>query len=113
MSGAITLNTHIEDLHSFKIARLGPTLARKLAAALAAHANKKDPSEAIVEDLLNYLPFRYEDRSHLSIIHDLGDGMEASLELEVKLAGGYQVRNTRSGYGRTRLFNFEISAIDI
>jgi ATP-dependent DNA helicase RecG len=113
MSGAITLNTQIEDLHSFKIARLGSTLAHKLAAALATHANKKDPSEATVEDLLNYLPFRYEDRSHLSTIKDLNDGIEASLELEVKLSGGYQVRNKRPGFGRTRLFIFEVSAIDI
>ena len=113
MPGAITLKTQIEDLHTFKIARLGPTLAQKLAAALAANATKKEATEATVEDLLNYLPFRYEDRSHLSTIKDLTDAMEASLELEVKLSGGYQVRNTRPGFGRTRLFIFEVSAIDV
>ncbi len=63
-----------------------------------------------VEDLLNYLPMRYEDRSNLARIRDLKDGMEASLELYVKLAGGYQVRNKRS-FNR-RLFIFEISATD-
>src|SRR5512144_1876095 len=110
MPGAITLNTPIEDLHKFKIARLGPNLARKLAAALATYSSKKELSEAIVEDLLNYLPMRYEDRSHLTTIKDLSDGMEASLELEVKLAGGYQVRNKRAP-GKSRLFIFEVSSV--
>ncbi len=112
MPGAISLNTPIEDLHTFKIARLGETLARKLAAAVAAHANKKHYSEATVEDLVSYLPMRYEDRSHLSTIKDLQDGMEATLELQVKHAGGYQVRNTK-GYSKSRLFIFEVSGVDI
>src|SRR6185503_7491803 len=112
MPGAISLNTPIEDLHSFKIARLGETLARKLAAAVGAHANKKHYSEATVEDLVSYLPMRYEDRSHLSTIKDLQDGMEATLELQVKHSGGYQVRNTK-GYSKSRLFIFEVSGVDI
>src|SRR5713226_886293 len=53
---------------------------------------------------------RYEDRSNLARISDLGDGMEASLELFVKLSGGYQVRSKRSF--KQRLFIFEISATD-
>ena len=56
MPSAISLNTPIEDLHRFKIARLGQNLARKLAAAVASHANKKHYNEATVEDLLSYLP---------------------------------------------------------
>ncbi|PWT82475.1 MAG: ATP-dependent DNA helicase RecG [Acidobacteria bacterium] len=111
MPGAISLNTRIEDLHSFKIARLGQTLSRKLAAAVADYANKTSYSEATVEDLLSYLPFRYEDRSHLSSIKDLHIGMETSIELTVKLSGGYQVRNRRVP-GKSRLFIFEVSAID-
>jgi ATP-dependent DNA helicase RecG len=95
MPSAISLNTPIEDLHSFKIARLGQILARKLAAALASQTNKKHFSEATVEDLLSYLPMRYEDRSHLATIKDLEAGMEATLELQVKHAGGYQVRNKK------------------
>jgi ATP-dependent DNA helicase RecG len=112
MPSAISLNTPIEDLHQFKIARLGPNLARKLAAAVAAHANKKQSAEATVEDLLTYLPIRYEDRSHLATIKDLENGLEASLELQVKLAGGYQVKNKRN-FGRSRLFIFEVSGVDV
>ena len=111
MPSAISLNTLIEDLHEFKIARIGQNLSRKLAAALAAHANRKQSVEATVEDLLTYLPMRYEDRSHLATIKDLEDGTEASLELEVKLAGGYQVRNKRS-FGKSRLFIFEVAGVD-
>lgn len=112
MPSAIALNTPIEDLHQHKIARLGQNLARKLAAAVAAQANKKHFSEATVEDLLSYLPMRYEDRSHLARIKDLQDKMEATLELQVKHSGGYQVRNTRS-FSKSRLFIFEVSGVDI
>ncbi|HSE20010.1 MAG TPA: ATP-dependent DNA helicase RecG [Pyrinomonadaceae bacterium] len=112
MPGAISLNTRIEDLHSFKIARLGQILSRKLAAAIAHYANKASYSDATVEDLLSYLPFRYEDRSHLATIRDLQDGAEASLELTVNLSGGYQVRNRRTA-GKSRLFIFEVSALDV
>src|SRR6476661_336670 len=113
MPSAISLNTPIEDLHNFKIARLGQILARKLAAAVAANANKKHFSEATVEDLLNYLPMRYEDRSHLATIKDLEAGMEATLELQVKHAGGYEVRNKKSAYSKSRLFIFEVSGVDL
>jgi ATP-dependent DNA helicase RecG len=108
---AISLNTPIEDLHQFRIARLGENLSRKLAAALASYSNKKQAADATVEDLLNYLPMRYEDRSHLARIEDLTHGTEASLELQVKLAGGYQVRNKRS-FAKSRLFIFEASGVD-
>jgi ATP-dependent DNA helicase RecG len=111
MPSAISLNTLIEDLHGFKIARLGPQLSRKLAAALAAQANKKHAADATVEDLLTYLPMRYEDRSHLSCIKDLHEGAEVSLELTVRHSGGYEVRNKRN-FGRSRLFIFEVSGVD-
>ncbi len=111
MPSAISLNTPIEDLHSFRIARLSQNLSRKLAAALAVHASRRTPAEVTVEDLLTYVPLRYEDRSHLAAIKDLHAGMEASLELTVKLAGGYQVRNKRN-FGKSRLFIFEVAAVD-
>jgi len=111
MPSAISLNTPIEDLHKLRVARLGPNLSRKLAAAIAAYSSKKHSADATVEDLLGYLPMRYEDRSRLAQIKDLEDGTEASLELEVKLAGGYQVRNKRA-FGKSRLFIFEIAATD-
>jgi RecG-like helicase len=110
MPSAISLNTPLEDLHRFKIARLGENLARKLAAAVASHANKKHFSEANVEDLLSYLPMRYEDRSHLATIQDLEAGMEATLELQVKHAGGYQVRNTKA-FSKSRLFILKSRAL--
>jgi ATP-dependent DNA helicase RecG len=112
MPSAISLNTPIEDLHRFKIARLGPNLSRKLAAAVASHSYRDKSAEATVEDLLTYLPMRYEDRSHLTTIKDLEHGLDASLELQSRLAGGYEVRNKRS-FGRSRLYIFEVSAIDL
>ena len=111
MPSAISLNTPVEDLHSFKIARLGPVLSRKLAQALAAQTHKKSAAAVIVEDLLTYFPMRYEDRARPALIRDLHDGVEASLELTVTHAHGYAVRNPR-GYGRAQLYIFEVSAID-
>jgi len=111
MPGAISLNTSIEDLHSFKIARLGPVLSRKLAKALATQTYKKGSAAVTVEDLLNYFPMRYEDRSHPALIKDLKEGVEASLELTVTHAHGYAVRNQR-GYGRPQLYIFEVAGID-
>src|SRR5829696_193438 len=111
MPSAISLSTPIEDLHSFRIARLGQTLSRKLANALAVQTHKKSSAEATVEDLLTYFPMRYEDRSHPASIKDLKEGMEASLDLSVVNAHGYSIKNQR-GYGRSQLFIFEVSGID-
>ena len=111
MPSAISLSTPIEDLHNFRIARLGQVLSRKLAHAVAAQAHKRDPSEATVEDLLSYFPMRYEDRSHPAMIKDLREGMEASLDLTVVQAHGYPVRNPR-GFRRPQLFIFEVAGID-
>jgi ATP-dependent DNA helicase RecG len=109
MPAPVTLNTLVSELHAHNIARLGQKLSAKLAQALAT-SRHKSASDVNVEDLLCYLPMRYEDRSNLARISDLYDGKEASLELYVKLAGGYQVKNKRSF--RQRLFIFEISATD-
>jgi ATP-dependent DNA helicase RecG len=111
MPGAISLNTPIEDLHSFKIARLGQILSHKLAKALAAQTHKKNSAAVTVEDLLNYFPMRYEDRSRPALIKDLHEGAEASLELTVTKTNGYAVRNQR-GYGRPQLYIFEVYGID-
>jgi len=111
MPSAISLNTPIEDLHSFKIARLGPILSQKLAKALATQTHKKNSAEATVEDLLNYFPMRYEDRSRPALIKDLQEGVEASLDLTVTKTNGYAVRNPR-GYGRAQLYIFEVYGID-
>jgi ATP-dependent DNA helicase RecG len=111
MPGAISLNTSIEDLHSFKVARLGQVLSHKLAKALAVQTHKKNSAAVTVEDLLNYFPMRYEDRSRPALIKDLHDGVEASLELTVTKTNGYAVRNPR-GYGRPQLYIFEVYGID-
>ncbi|HVG33672.1 MAG TPA: ATP-dependent DNA helicase RecG [Pyrinomonadaceae bacterium] len=108
---SITPDIPVLELYRFGIPRLGQPTARKLALALATLAGKTDASEATVEDLLNYLPMRYEDRSNLARISDLSDGMEASLELYVRVAGGFQVGKNRSPK-QPKLFIFEITASD-
>ena len=111
MPAPFSLSTPVDDLHKYRLARFGPTLSQKLAVALKSHFAKKSSSEVTVEDLLAYLPMRYEDRSRPARIRDLTEGLQASLELEVKVAGGYQVRNRRS-FGRSRLFIFEVTGTD-
>ncbi|MGI9066695.1 MAG: ATP-dependent DNA helicase RecG [Pyrinomonadaceae bacterium] len=111
MAPPFSLSTPIDELHKYRLARLGQNLSHKLAHALRNHVGKKENSAATVEDLLSYLPMRYEDRSNPARIRDLTEGIEASLELVVKNAGGFEVRNRRS-YGRSRLFIFEVVAND-
>jgi ATP-dependent DNA helicase RecG len=112
MPSAISLDTPVEDLHNFGIARLGENPSRKLASALASQVHKRNRSEATVDDLLTYLPMRYEDRSRTAAIRDLQDGLEASLDLTVAHAHGYPVRG-KGGFGRAaRLFIFEVAASD-
>src|SRR5436853_6603078 len=106
----VSLDTPILDLPSSDVPRLGPETARKLALGLAGVSTGRDISTVNVEDLLHYLPMRYEDRSSLACIRDLSNDREASLELFVKIAGGYQVRSKRSF--SQRLYIFEISATD-
>jgi ATP-dependent DNA helicase RecG len=107
----ISIETPVIQLHQCGIPRLGQPTARKLALALATLSGKTDASEATVEDLLNYLPMRYEDRSNLARITNLYDGLEASLELYVRVAGGFQVGKNR-GPKQPKLFIFEITASD-
>jgi len=111
MPPPFSLNTPIEELYKYRLARFGQTLSHKLALEIAGHCRRKDYRSATVEDLLSYLPMRYEDRSNPAHIRDLTDGMEASLELVVKIAGAFQVKNRRS-HGRSSLFIFELTATD-
>src|SRR4051794_22628663 len=108
MRPSLTLETPLNELHRHRISGLGQRLTEKLTAAVAVTTRSKTAAEVTVEDLLAYLPMRYEDRSNLACIRDLRPGIETSLELYVKLAGGYQVRNKRSF--RQRLYIFEIAA---
>ncbi|HEX8472919.1 MAG TPA: ATP-dependent DNA helicase RecG [Pyrinomonadaceae bacterium] len=107
----LTLQTPLILLHKHGIARMGQPTARRLALAVATVAGHHDAGEATVEDLLNYLPMRYEDRSNLARIADLSDGTEASLELFVRVAGGFQVGKNRSPKAPP-LYIFEITASD-
>lgn len=110
-SSPLTLDTTIVELYRFGIPRFGQGTARKLGLALASLSAKTDATEATVEDLLNYLPMRYEDRSNMTRIENLSDGVEASLELYVRVAGGFQVGKNR-GPKQPKLFIFEITASD-
>jgi ATP-dependent DNA helicase RecG len=111
MPPPFSLNTSLADLYQYKLARLGEILSQKLARAIAAEFRKPDYRSVTVEDLLAYLPMRYEDRSRPAHISDLADGLNASLELMVKIAGAFQVKNRRAPE-RSSLFIFEITATD-
>ncbi len=107
----LDLQTPLLDLYKFEIAKLSQAMARKLAMAVAVFSYKSDVSEATVEDLLNYFPMRYEDRSNLIQIDELSDGMEASVELYARVAGGFQV-GKNCGPKAPPLFIFEITGGD-
>jgi ATP-dependent DNA helicase RecG len=108
---SLSLDTPVLELAQQGIARLGAQTARRLALALANASGKRDAGEVTVEDLLNYLPMRYEDRSNMARIADLSDGVEASLDLYVRVAGGFQVGKHR-GPKAPPLYIFEVTASD-
>jgi ATP-dependent DNA helicase RecG len=107
----ITLKTPIITLYEHGIANLTQAAAKKLALSIATFADKHDAWDATVEDLLNYLPMRWEDRSNLIGIDDLMTDLEASLDLYVRVAGGFQVGKNR-GPKQPPLYIFEITASD-
>ncbi|MEP6704979.1 MAG: hypothetical protein ABJB34_09250, partial [Acidobacteriota bacterium] len=107
----LTLDTPIIEFHKYGISKLSAAMARNLAIAVAGESAKSDLTEATVEDLLNYFPMRYEDRSNLLPIDQLYDGLEASVELYTRVSGGFQVGKNR-GPKAPPLFIFEISASD-
>jgi ATP-dependent DNA helicase RecG len=86
-------------------------MSKKLAAAVAGFAEKPEPADALVEDLLNYFPARYEDRSNFIGLDKLYDGLEASVELFTRVSGGFQVGKNR-GPKQPPLYIFEITASD-
>lgn len=106
----LQLQTPIIELPGH-IAKLSPTIARKLAVAVAQIASKTIVENATVEDLLNYFPTRYEDRSHFIEIDQLADGMDAAVEIFVRNSGGTQVGRNRDPR-KPPLFIFEITGGD-
>jgi ATP-dependent DNA helicase RecG len=107
----ISLTTPLIELHKFAVTNLSSAMARKLAMAVAGFAYKNDLSETTVEDLLNYFPMRYEDRSNFIQIDELITDTEASVELYVRVSGGFKVGKNR-GPKAPPLYIFEITAGD-
>jgi ATP-dependent DNA helicase RecG len=107
----VKLDTPILDLYTGKIANLSAGMSRKLATAVANYAGKTEPSDALVEDLLAYFPSRYEDRSNLIGIDQLFDGLEASVELYIRVSGAIRVGKNR-GPRQPPLYLFEFSGGD-
>ncbi len=102
---ALSLQMPLVRLHQCRIPRVGPQRARALAAALADFLGLPDPQRVTVEDLLLYLPLRYEDRSHLARIVELRENMWASIEVVVRVTSSYAVKGGQ-------LTIFELSASD-
>ncbi|MBX3243491.1 MAG: ATP-dependent DNA helicase RecG [Acidobacteria bacterium] len=107
----LELSTPIIDLHKYNGVHVSAWMSKKLASAVAGSAGKADATDATVEDLLNYFPSRYEDRSNLIQIDQLYDGLEASVELYVRVAGAFRVGKSR-GPKQPPLYIFEITGGD-
>ncbi|MBO0863135.1 MAG: ATP-dependent DNA helicase RecG, partial [Chloracidobacterium sp.] len=97
----LTLNTPLVELHHHGLPRVGQKTAHGLAKEIAGIAAKPDPRDATVEDLLHYLPMRYEDRSNLARISQLTDGQTASVELIVRVGGIIPLKG-----GRLKMYEF-------
>ena len=104
--------TPLIELHKYDIAQLSAAMSKKLATAIATHVSKTDVKQATIEDLLNYFPMRYEDRSNMMPIEELYDGIESSVELYSRVSGGFRVGKNRSRKAPP-LFIFEITGSDI
>lgn len=107
----LALDTSITELYRHGISNLSAGMARNLAVALAAASDKPNIEEVSVEDLLNYLPTRYEDRSNFLSLDKLQDGDEAAAELFVRNTAGIQVGKMRDRK-KPPLYLFEITAGD-
>jgi ATP-dependent DNA helicase RecG len=101
----LRLTTPLQQLHLHEIPRVALRTAQKLAEAVAGGTEAGDVRGVTIEDLLLYTPMRYEDRSNLARVRDLRDGIHATTEVEVRVAGSYAVKG-----GKLRIFEF--SAVD-
>jgi len=107
----LKLQIPLIELYKYDIANLTTAMSRKLALAVAGNANKTDLYDAGVEDLLNYFPMRYEDRSNFIRIDELTVETEASVELFVRVSGGFKVGKNRPAKAPP-LYIFEITGSD-
>lgn len=97
----LTLDVPIIDLHQHHLPRIGKKTSEHLALEIAALTAQANPRKATVEDLLHYLPMRYEDRSNLARISELQDGQEASVEVKVRVGGIIPLKG-----GRLKMYEF-------
>jgi ATP-dependent DNA helicase RecG len=101
----LKLTTPIYELHLHEIPRVAMKTAQKLAEGVAASMSVDSTQQVTIDDLIHNLPMRYEDRSNLAHIRELQNGMWATIEVEVRIAGTYAVKK-----GKLRIF--EISGTD-
>jgi len=101
----LKLTTPIYELHLHEIPRVAMKTALKLAEGIAGSMSAASAQRVTIEDLIHNLPMRYEDRSNLAHIRELQNGMWATIEVEVRIAGTYAVKG-----GKLRIF--EISGTD-
>jgi ATP-dependent DNA helicase RecG len=97
----LTLTTPLVELHHHALPRVGQKTAHSLAVEMAALTAKPDAREATVDDLLHYLPMRYEDRSNLARVLTLQDGDYASVEVLVRVGGIVPLKG-----GRLKMYEF-------
>ncbi len=100
----LTINTPLTELHLHSLPRIGQTTAHKIAVEIANINAKPEARMATVEDLLHYLPFRYEDRSNLTDTAQLQDGQTASIEVMVRVGGIVPLKG-----GRIKMYEFVAS----
>lgn len=110
-SASVSISTLLVEIPSQLIANLSSSMIRKLAIAVAAFAGKTDPAAVTVEDLLNYFPARYEDRSRFVQINELSGEVEAAIDIYVKTSGFLRVGKNR-GPRQPPLYLFEITGAD-
>lgn len=97
----LTLDTPLIELHHHGLPRIGKKTSESLAVEIAAITAQPNPYKSTVEDLLHYLPMRYEDRSNLTRISGLSDGMTASVEVKVRVGGIVPLKG-----GRLKMYEF-------
>jgi len=103
--------TPVIDLYKHGIAKLTSAISRKLAVALAPLSEQTEVDKVTVEDLLNYLPMRYEDRTTFRSVDILEEGTDAGIELIVRNSSGQQVGLSRDRR-KPPLFLFQITGTD-
>jgi ATP-dependent DNA helicase RecG len=97
----LTLDTPLIELHLHRLPRVGKKTSESLAVEIAAITAQANPYKATVEDLLHYLPMRYEDRSNLARTSQLQDGETASVEVMVRVGGIIPLKG-----GRLKMYEF-------